>query len=256
MANENTADGVLDQIEYQAKALVDTVRIEHSEIETKTRRAIGEEEEARREEAGAEEEARRDGPAAKGSVEGQVYFDVATEALGSSAIKMAKDAVDIVSDSDPGKFSIGGHSVATMEDDAKKMMRAPGVYNADGSMGGITKALFGDGMSLTERVNLAASSITSQGECNLKSWAMDNKDMPSTQMQRNMVFGKELASKAALDSVARARMMRSPVMGGPAGMGGNAGYNTAMVPDVSLASGPKFSMVDEAFEDEELFGVA
>ena len=69
--------GVIDQIEHDALALVETVRIEQSEMEVRGRKVVGAQEEARREEAGAEEDARRECNA-QGSVEGQVYFDVAT----------------------------------------------------------------------------------------------------------------------------------------------------------------------------------
>lgn len=239
MASENTAPGVLDKIEHDARALEDRIRIEQSEIEVHARRTVGRQEEARREEAGAEDEAREDGAVAKGSVEGQVYFDIATEALGGTMGRLVKDVSDFVSDADPGKFSVDGKSMATMESSIKKMKRAPGFYAADGSDAGTP------GMSLTERCNLAASSITSQGECNLTSWAMKQTDMPSTQMQQNLVFSKELASRAALDSVARARMIQAPMMG----MGG-AGSRAATLTQ-TLANGPTFNIPDDDIEAAE-----
>lgn len=235
--------GVIDQIEHDALALVETVRIEQSVMEVQGRKVTGAQEEARRAEAGAEEESRVAN--ARGSVEGQVYFDLATEALAGSGIKALKDVGELLSDGDPGKFSVDGKSMATMETDIKKMKRAPGVYGANGD--DIGKA----GMSLTERCNLAASSIMSQGECNLKSWAMKGTDMPSTQMSQNLVFGKQLASEAALNSVARARMIQAPMMG-PGGMGSSA-RQAELIP--TLANGPKFSMADEEeFDAEEMFG--
>lgn len=242
MATEHTAPGVLDQIEHDAKALVDTIRIEQSEIEVSQRRVAGAQEEARREEAGAEEEARAD---AANSPEAKLYGDLATEAMGGTAMKLMKDGMEFLSDADPGKgVKVGGRKVSTFEDMIKGANRKPGVYH-DAPDASATKSLFEDGMSLTERCNLAASSITSQGDCNLTSWGIQSGDMPSTQMQRNMVFGKELASEAALASVARARALQAPMMGMGGGMMGRSAQ-----PTVSLAQGPKFSMPEDEMAEE------
>lgn len=234
--NEHTAPGVLDQIEYQAKALVDTVRIEQTQVLMHTRKMIGVQEESRREEAGAEEEARR----AQGSPEGAVYADLATEALGGTAAKLVKDGFDFLSDMDPGKgVSINGKQVDTFESLIKK----------SASKG---EGLFGpaeaNSLTLSEKFGQVSTSLAGQAECNTQSWGMKPSDISFMANMPKKIFGLGLAetAEATLGAVKRARELQAPGMG----MGGMSMARSAATPTISLASGPKFSLGEEELAEE------
>lgn len=260
MANEHMSSGALDQIEHQALALESTVRIQQSEITVQRQRTIGMQEESRRMEIGAEESQRAalagDGHADNGRF--SLYSDLALEASGLGPLaKAGKDIYALMTDGDPGKgVTVGGRQLNTFEDMIKGAMRTPGVYNdKPAAADTLADAASAKGaMSITEKANLAGQSLTSQTECNLTTWSMKSTDMPSTEMQQNLVFGQQLASEASLTSVRRARMIQAPSMGpggntmaaqvpmrAPIGM-------MAVEPTISLAAGPKppsFDPVDE-----------
>lgn len=241
MANEHTTAGVLDQIEHQAMAIETTVRIQQSQITTQKQKIAGMEEESRRMEAGAEQESRR----AEGNTHAKLYADIGLEMLGGGALgRAAKDAYELMTDGDPAKgVMVDGKKVNTFEDMIKGANRKPGMYAEKPAAAAAGASA---GLSLTEKANLAGDSITSQGQCNLRTWGIESNDMPSTQLQQNLVFGHQLASEAALTSVRRARALQGPSMG----MGGNPMAApilraTAAEPVMSLANGPKFNMPEE-----------
>ncbi len=250
MANEDMSTGMLNDLEYRAKAIEHTSRIEESQITLHQQRMIGMEEESRRMEAGAEAESRRE-MGGDGNAHFSLYSDLALEASGiSPLLKAGKDLYALATDNDPGKFSINGKKIDTFEDKIKNSAKKGDGLHADAPKAKTyaTDSLFGtpeeNKLTLSEKFGQINASMSGAASAKTSSWNMKAADSFSTEAVQRVVNEHKLASQATLDSVAVARRLQAPAMG----MGGGMMRSPSAAPTVSLAAGPKapsFDAIDE-----------
>lgn len=245
-ASLDTPEGVLQSLEYQAKAIENTSRIEETQASFHTKKIIGMQEEARREQAGAEEEHRREmaGDGAN-NAHFSLYSDLALEASGiSPLIKAGKDLYEIATGSDPGKFSINGKKVNTFEDMIKGSARKGDGYHAE-TPAAKSSSLFGtpeeNKLTLGEKFGQVSASMEGARESNTATMNMKKAvDSFSTERVRQVVNECKIASEQTLSQVAYVRSMRGP---GPS-MGGQVSARATYAPEMSLAQGPKAPNID------------
>lgn len=253
-ASLDTPEGVLQSLEFQAKAFERTSHVEETAVTEHTKRIIGMQDEARREEAGAEEEHRRAmaGDGAANNAHAELYGNLAFEASGAGTlVKAGKDLYDLMTDGDPGKFSIGGKKVNTFEDIIKGSARKGDGYHAAPTTK--SSSLFGtpedNQLTLAEKFGQVSASMEGAGETNTATMNMKKAvDSFSTEKVRQVVNECKIASEQTLSQVAYVRSMRGPGMGGGGGM-----VRASHAPEVSLAQGPKppsIDVLDEGYGGE------
>lgn len=251
-ATKDTSEGVLKDLEFRAKALERTSHVQESEASVHQKKIIGMQDDARREQAGAEEESRRAMAGDGGTnVHAGLYADIAFEASGIGPwAKAGKDIYEMMTDGDPGKFSVGGRKVNTFEDIIKNSAKKGDGLHADAPTAKTyaTDSLFGSAddnkLTLAEKFGQVSASMEGAGEANTATMDMKKAvDSFSTEKVRQVVNECKLASEHTLSQVAYIRSMRGPgpSMGGGGGMMRATASNTL---DMTLAQGPKPPTVD------------
>jgi hypothetical protein len=243
LAQKDTPEGVLQEIERQALAQKVSATVETSKSEGAQKAAAG--------------------AAGPDRAEGKVLGDLAADAIGLKAISTMVDLVGTrLSDtrSIQGVTEQSATPAVTFEKDISLAGRAPGSYrnSAEAKPFGATQALSSSldmsGVSLGDRVGLASASLRAEKDTgNLATWSQkpfENAKVGSLEGQvqalelqnnatlsKDVTFSKEHASEAALTSVKVAREHQSAMRGpqGP-GMGmGPGGMN------FDLSQGPRFN---------------
>jgi len=246
---EDASEGELQAIEHKAKAMVTEVTATLAQAEEGRKSLAGQAEESRRGEAAAEEEHKKSSNP-DNNAEVQVYGDLATEALGGTAVKLAKTAYEMLSD-DPAKPGAGQTSFDEMLKPKKE-----GVYSNGGAdMGsssyagkaGQSSINFGDSVknafSMGEKANVAGMSLQGQGDC-LSSWSIQQGALPGVQKALELTAAQRMAHEPTVMMAQKVREMQGPMrsMGMEPGQGGMAMARNRM-PGMSrehtLRNGPK-----------------
>ncbi len=228
--DKNASAAQLDEAERQCLASITEVNTEVNATETA---ALGAE-------AALDEETRRMmGASAESRNEVNLAMDVVTEALGTSSIKLLKDVGSVLSDrgSDPGKFSIGGRSVQTMEDTIRNSAaKGPGLWPAGK----------GSGKSeLVDRANITDSSLNGHTKQTYGAAKFNAENLRGTaQYVQKLTFEKGIANEKVLGVVQRLRAE------GPQapGLGGGGAQRTL---EHTLAMGPRGPSDDMLTEEEQ-----
>jgi hypothetical protein len=180
----------LDAKEHLARSEIQTAQEQHA-------KANQEEHEAR-------------GPSsAKGSAEGDLVFNIVTEAAG---IRVISAAAEIIGDRMGAQGQAAQKQPRSMDRDIQESTRrAPGMHaqKPEGQIYTNTpkaqnKPNIGGG-DICARANIARMSLNDQEGDAIQSWGVPNKKLNSVAATKQLVFGKELANEQSLDGIKLAR---------------------------------------------------
>jgi len=195
-----------------------------------------------------EQEARGSEPA-KGTAEGDLFLNIATELTGMKIISAAVEIIDDrVSKAHTQPLS------RTMDDDVThSAQRNPGFYTAQQTPNVYAtqqaqtagnqpqKPHSINGSDLFARANIARMSLNDQDGSAIQSWGVPSQKLGSVAATKKLVFGQELANEQALDGIKLARehnaVMRQRV--------------EMAAPGLGMAMGPSMRPADMARVAEE-----
>lgn len=221
----------IDEIERRAKAQVADVREQSARVEEAEKKSAGN----------------------SGSVEGQVYGDLALEATG---LKLASTVIEFIdarlSDKTESASFSPNEKPRTIEEDIHTARRAPGVYRTpvkeksydDGNEDKKSKPFsVSSKEGILSRSNIAASSLKDQEKDALKTWDVPEKQsFAGVKMAKEMTVDLRNANEKSLESAIVARQQHSAVMN----------KINQIAPSMGLGSGPSIRPQDLLREAEQV----